>query len=73
MYKSHADAQMISTINSNSGLDDKNKKFLTNNRDNLGVWDAIALADVQRYKVEQNEKKKTLRKKHLELQSFYLK
>ena len=40
---------------------------MTNNRDNLGVWDAIALADAQRYKTEQNEKRMSLRKKHVEL------
>jgi hypothetical protein len=48
-------------------MDDRIKKYVQNNRDNLGVWDAIALADEQRYKMEQNEKRKSLRKKHLEL------
>ena len=78
MYKSAVGPETISTIHSatgqtTGGLDDKNRKFLANNRDNLGVWDAIALADVQRYKLEQNEKRKSLRKKHLELQEFYVK
>ena len=73
MYKSALAPQTMSTIQSTSGLEDKAKKFMQNNRDNLGVWDAIALADAQRYRVEQNEKRKTLRKKHIELQNFYVK
>ena len=32
-----------------TGLEDKAKSFLHNNRDNLGVWDAIAIADANRY------------------------
>lgn len=73
MYKSALHPQTMSTIQSASGLEDKAKKFMQNNRDNLGVWDAIALADAQRYRVEQSEKRKTIRKKHVELQNFYVK
>ena len=73
MYKSAMQPQTMSTIQSQTGLEDKAKKILQNNRDNLGVWDAIAIADAQRYKMEQNEKRKTLRKKHIELQNFYVK
>lgn len=73
MYKSALNPQTMTTIQSASGLDDKAKKFMQNNRDHLGVWDAIALADAQRYRIEQNEKRKTLRKKHIELQNFYAK
>ena len=72
MYKSAMHPQTMSTIQSTSGLEDKTKKYLHNNRDNLGVWDAIAIADAQRYKMEQNEKRKILRKKHVELQNFYV-
>ena len=54
------------------GLENKAKLLMQNNRDNLGVWDAIAIADAKRYNREQSEKRQVKRKKHLELQKVYL-
>ena len=50
-----------------TGMEDRVKNYTINNRDVLGVWDAITLADEHRYKMEQIDKRKTLRKKHKDL------
>lgn len=43
------------------------KKKSEFNKNNIGVWDAIILADEQRFKIEQREKKQMVRNKHIEL------
>ena len=44
------------------GLRDKMKSYTSNKKDSIGVCDAIALADQNQFKVEQENKRKLQRK-----------
>lgn len=66
-YRSALQESNSATKMKSTGMEDRVKNFTINNRDVMGVWDAITLADEHRYKMEQIDKRKTLRKKHKDL------
>jgi len=49
------------------GLRNRMKSYTNNKKESIGVWDAIALADQQQFKIEQENKKKLMRKQHKEM------
>ena len=66
-FYSPAAKTIIDNIDASKGLRDRVKSYTNNKKESIGVWDAIALADQKQFKVEQENKKKLMRKQHKEM------